>query len=277
MKAQDIIDLAVQSAGLLETPADSGVIFDTGKDIRKVIFGVDMEAAEMLIAKQLGVDAVITHHPKGGAPAIEGYKVMHNQIERMVEAGVPINKAQKVLEEKKEEVDRNLHVSNYDRAVSAARLLEMTFISIHSPADLLGETLVQDHLDRRLGKNPKAILNDLIEALMELSEYQKAVTKPKVRVGSEKSYVGKPFVIMAGFTNGGPKVAEAYYEAGVGTLVAMHMPENVIKAVKEQQIGNLVVAGHMASDSIGINRLIRVFERKDLQVQAASGVVDTRA
>ena len=67
---------------------------------------------------------------------------------------------------------------------------------------------------------------------------------------------------MAGGTGGGRKVAKAYFEAGVGTLVVMHMPEEVIKAVKEQNLGNVIVAGHMASDSVGINGIIRVLEQK---------------
>jgi hypothetical protein len=233
-----------------------------------------MEAAEILIAKQLGFDAVITHHPKGGNPMVNLYKVMDNQIDRMVEAGVPINKAQKALEERKGEVDRGLHVGNYDRAVSAAKLLGMPFIAIHTPADIMAETTVQKHLDKRLKGNPKATLKDVIAALEEFPEYKYTLARPKIRVGSEESYAGKVFVAMAGGTGGGKEVAKAYFEAGVGTLVVMHMPEDVIKAVKEQNIGNVIVAGHMASDSIGINKIIEALEHYGLSVTRMSGVID---
>ena len=53
----------------------------------------------------------------------------------------------------------------------------------------------------------------------------------------------------------------------------MHMPENVIKTIKEQNIGNVVVAGHMASDSIGINKIIDAMEAKGLEVYRMSGVI----
>ncbi|MGI6552045.1 MAG: hypothetical protein ACOX37_02855 [Bacillota bacterium] len=43
---------------------------------------------------------------------------------------MPINKAQKALSERKDEVERSLHAGNYDRAAAAARVLEMTFIAI---------------------------------------------------------------------------------------------------------------------------------------------------
>jgi len=273
MNTKEIMDLALEMAKLTEIPGDSGVIVE-GENIKKAMFGVDMEAAEMLIARELGVDLVITHHPVGGSPRLNLYKVMENQVDRMMQAGVPVNKAQKMLREQMGKVERSLHVTNYDRAASAARMLKMPFMGIHSPADLLTERFVQDHLDQALADKPKATLEDVIEALKELPEYQNALTEPEIRVGGKKDYAGKVFVTMAGGTNGGAKVAKTYYEAGIGTLVCMHMPEDVLKAVKEQNIGNVIVAGHMASDSIGINMIIEELEQRGVEVIRASGVID---
>lgn len=271
MNTKQIMDLALEMAELSEIPGDSGIIFP-GENIKKVAFGVDMEAAEMLIARELGVDLVITHHPVGGSPRLNLYKVMENQIARMVTAGVPINKAQKMLYEQKGKVERSLHVSNYDRAVSAAKHLNMPFMGIHTPADLLTERKVQTHLNNNL--MPNATLVDVISVLKLLPEYQNALTEPEIRVGSEKDYAGRVFVTMAGGTNGGVKVAQTYYEAGIGTLVCMHMPEDVLKAVKDQNIGNVIVAGHMASDSIGINMIIAALEKKGMEVLRMSGVIE---
>lgn len=273
MNTQEILQIALDTAGLAECPADSGVILE-GENIQKVVFGVDMEAAEILIAKQIGADAVITHHPKGGSPMVNAYKVMENQIDRMVAAGVPINKAQKALKERMDQVERSYHVGNYDRAVSAAKVLGMPFIGIHTPADLMAETLVQTHLDMVLAGKPKAKLKDVLTTLMEIPEYANTLAKPMVRIGSPDSYAGKVWVTMAGGTSGGVEVAKAYFEAGVGTLIVMHMPEDAIKAVKSQNIGNVIVAGHMASDSVGINAIIRELEAKGLEVIRMSGVVE---
>ena len=270
MNTQQIMDLALKMADLKDLPADSGIIIP-GENIKKAAFGVDMEAAEMMIARELGADLVITHHPVGGSPRLNLYKVMENQITRMVAAGVPINKAQKALGEQKGKVERSLHVTNYDRAVSAARLLNMPFMGIHTPADLLTERKVQAHLEASLGAN--STLAEVIVALKELPEYQRALTEPEIRVGTSGDYAGKVLVAMAGGTNGGAKVAEAYFEAGIGTLICMHMPEEVIKAVREQNIGNVIVAGHMASDSIGINMIIAALEERGLAVIPMSGVV----
>ncbi|MDT3701171.1 MAG: hypothetical protein RO469_17355 [Thermincola sp.] len=273
MNTQEILDIALEAAGLGATPADSGVVVEGG-NIKKVAFGVDIEVGEMLLARELGIDAVITHHPKGGLPMVEFHNVMVNQIDRMVAAGIPINKAQKALQERVEQVSRAHHVGNYDRVMSAAKLLGMPFITIHTPADILAETYVQKHLDQYLAKIEKPKVKDVITALGELPEYKLTLAKPIARVGREEDFTGKVFVTMAGGTSGGEKVIKAYFEAGVGTLVVMHMSDDAIKAVKSQNIGNVVVAGHMASDSVGINQVIRALENRGLEVVRMSGVID---
>jgi putative NIF3 family GTP cyclohydrolase 1 type 2 len=275
MNTKEIMELALELAGLEEIPEDSGIIVE-GEGIKKVAIGVDMELAEMLLAEKLGADLVITHHPSGGSPRINLHKVMDNQINTMTKAGVPINKAQKALQEKKGQVERGLHVSNYDRAVSAAKLLKMPFMAVHTPADILAETAVQNLLDEKLKDQPKATLKDIIDALETKTEYQKTSAKPVIRVGSEKDYAGKVVVTMAGGTGGGTNVIKSYFEAGVGTLVCMHMPEDVIKAVKEQNIGNIVVAGHMASDSVGINQFTDALEEKGIEIIRMSGLIDPK-
>lgn len=275
MKPGRVMEIALELAGLKEIPADSGVIVDGG-EMRRVMFGVDMEVSEIMLAKQLGYDGVITHHPKGGYPMLNLYQVMDNQIDRMVQAGVPINKAQKALADRKEEVEHSYQVNNYDRASSAARLLEIPFIAIHTPADVIGERLVQEHLDKKLGKNPRALLKDVVDCLLEIPEYQNSLAKPKIWVGRDDSFAGKVWVTMAGGTGGGSKVAKAYFDAGVGTLVVMHMTEEVLKAVRQQGIGNVVVAGHMSSDSIGINHIIKGLEERGLMVTRMAGVVDNQ-
>ena len=179
LRAQEIIQVALEIAGLADVPEDSGVIFDTGRPIRRAMFGVDMEAAEIIIAKQLGYDAVITHHPKGGYPMVNLYQVMENQIDRMVQAGVPINKAQKALSERKDEVERSLHAANYDRAVAAARVLEMTFIAIHTPADIIAE-----HGAKTFGPIVKLTQKQLwgmSSVSCEIPEYARTAAGPKVQ------------------------------------------------------------------------------------------------
>ena len=273
MNTKQILDLALSLAGMSEVPGDSGVLVP-GENIKRVLIGVDMGTAEILLARELKVDLVIGHHPVGGTTRSQFPEVMKRQYDKMVEAGIPINRAQKALAKKIGQVERAGHAGNYDQAWSAARLMNMPFMGIHSPTDVLAERAVEAKLAERLGDNPRATLQDIIDALNEMPEYQKTLSKPVIRVGSPKDFAGKPLVIMAGGTNGGVDVIKAYFDAGIGTTISMHMPEDVITAVKEQNIGNIIVAGHMASDSVGLNIFITALEERGLEVIRMSGVID---
>ena len=275
MNTKEIMDLALELAGIDEIPADSAVIVE-GENIQKVLVGVDMGTAELLLAKELGVDCVIGHHPVGDTTRTNFTEVMKNQIDRMVTAGVPINKAQKAITPRIEEVNVNLHPANYDQATSAAKLLNIPYIGIHSPCDFIAERTIQAHMDKVYNANPKATIQDLIDELMTIPEYKNSLSEPKVRVGSKEDYCGKPFVTMAGGTGGGAEVFKAYFEAGVGTLVNMHIPFGDITKVKDHGIGNVLVAGHMASDSVGINGLMNELEKRGIEVIRMSGVISPR-
>jgi hypothetical protein len=113
----------------------------------------------------------------------------------------------------------------------------------------------------------------IVDHLNLLPEYKNSLSKPIIRVGSPSDYAGKIAVLMAGGTNGGSEVYKAYFEAGVGTIICMHVPEDVKKAVEEQNYGNVIVAGHMSSDSIGINIIIRELEKRGLEIIKTSGIV----
>ncbi|MBN2259306.1 MAG: hypothetical protein JW702_02055 [Clostridiales bacterium] len=272
MNTRQLMDIALNMAGLEKEPFDTGIIVE-GENIKKLIMGIDMETEELMLGRELGMDLVVSHHPKTGTPKTDFAKVMAIQIDKMVEFGIPINKAQKALEKKINSVDIGTHVSNYDRVGSAAVLLKMPYMNVHMPADLITERFVQGYLDEKFTDRPKATLGDICDVLNELREYKEALVKPVIRVGSKDSYAGKIAVLMAGGTNGGSEVYNAYFEAGVGTIVCMHVPEDVIKSTKEQNIGNVIVAGHMPSDSIGINMIIKEWEKAGVEVIKMSGIV----
>lgn len=272
MNTREIMQVALDMAGLTEIPYDSGILVE-GTDIKKVLFGVDMETPEILLAKQLGYDLVLGHHPTDGNPTIQFSKVMLRQIEVMTRFGIPINKAQKALRRRMVSVDMGHHVGNHDRSASAARLIGMPFMNIHVPADIITENYLQSIMDETFPEGHWSTLGDVMKKLNELDAYKDKIGGPVIRVGGENDYAGKIAVLMAGGTNGGADVFKAYFEAGVGTIVCMHVPEDVKKAVEEQNIGNIIVAGHMASDSIGLNMIADELEKRGLEVTRMGGIL----
>ncbi len=273
MNTNDLMNIALKLAKLEEKPYDTDIIVE-GENIKKVLIGIDMETPELLLAQNLGFDCVVSHHPKADSCLVDFAKVMDVQIDRMVKAGVPINKAQKVLKKRKESVDLNSHPLNYDRVSSAARLINMPYLNIHIPADFITEEIVQTRLDKTFKDKTKTKLKDIIDELNSWEYYQGKVAKPLIRVGSNDDYAGKIEVLMAGGTNGGVDVYKSYFEAGVGTIIAMHIPEDVKKAVQEQNIGNIIVAPHMPSDSIGLLEIVKQWREKGVEVTCMSGIVE---
>jgi len=271
MTTKQMMDTALELAGIDYIPGDSDIVVP-GEGIKKVLVGVDMDTAELLLAKELGYDCVVSHHPKNTNPKM--LDVMDSHIQRLVKLGVPINKAQKALAPKKDELSYFQHVSNSRRSESAAKLMGMPFLSLHTPADIISQATVQKFLDEKFADKPDTKLEDVTKALEEIGEYKNSARKPVIRVGAGNSYAGKIFVLMAGYTGPGAAVHKLYFEGGVGTLILMHIPEKDAKELNEHKTGNVIVAGHMSSDSIGLNVIADKWREMGLEVTMMSGVVD---
>jgi len=96
MDTQQIMRTSLKLAGFKNIPADSEVHVK-GRRIRKVLTAIDVGIAELLLARNLGCDAVIAHHPAGGKARIDGYKVFLRHIDQLKEASVPEDTARKAF------------------------------------------------------------------------------------------------------------------------------------------------------------------------------------
>lgn len=64
LDTQEILQIALDMVNWNSLPADTAVHVD-GKNIKKVMLTIDVTTADLMLAKNLGCDAVITHHPIG--------------------------------------------------------------------------------------------------------------------------------------------------------------------------------------------------------------------
>ncbi|MCL2421942.1 MAG: hypothetical protein FWD03_08805 [Defluviitaleaceae bacterium] len=271
MTTQELMNTALKTAKLDTMPDDCGIIV-AGQNIKKVLMGVDMDTAELLLAKELGYDCVVSHHPRNTDEDM--LTVLNDHIFKLEALGVPRNKSQKLLAERKDELSYNRHVSNSRRSESAAKLMNMPYMCIHTPADIIGEAIVQQFLDDKFGGKPDTTVQDIVEALEGIGEYKNSVRKPVIRAGQKDSYAGKIYVLMSGLTGPGAKILKEYFEAGVGTLVMMHIPEKDAKEIKDQGIGNVIIAGHMSSDSLGLNKIAQEWAKSGVETTMMSGIVE---
>jgi len=256
----------------LENPyLDSGIhnIADD-KEIKKVLVGIDIGPEEILIAKELGgIDLVIGHHPIGKGLA-QLADVMHLQCDVYNYYGVPINVAEGLMRERISEVARGVNASNHQRTVDAARLMKANLMNSHTPCDNLAAKFLKQFIER---KNPETV-GELIDALKEIPEYKEAMkigVGPKIFVGNPDNRCGKIALSeITGGTEGSPKLYEKLAQAGVGTVVGMHVSEEHKKEAEAANV-NIVIAGHISSDSLGVNLFVDELEKQGIEIVSCSG------
>ncbi len=263
MDTDGIMKLALKLAGLKEIPEDSAIYVD-GDNIETVLVGIDAGVPELLLAKRLGCDAVIAHHPQGGTATINFHHVFKRHIQQMVSAGVPRDEAEKTVQKKLDALKVETHTRNYGHAVDVARLLRIPYMNIHTPLDEVGRKLMTDKINSRITKD--SIVQDVVSALEELPEFKNAITEIKIRLGKAQNPAGKVVVSHGAGTNGGYEIAGTYFKYGIGTVLYIHIRPGDLEKLKVEKRGNLIVTGHVASDSLGINPLIRELEKRNLSV-----------
>ncbi len=253
--------------------ADSRILFGNPKTkVKRILVGVDIGVGEVLLADRLGkFDLIIGHHPHGGALS-SLHEVMDLQVDLLATYGVPINIAHHLMEERVEEVSRRFAPFNHFQSVDAARLLNIPFMCLHTPCDNLGWKLLSSHLEKKEYERLAEVLEEL-DKIPEFKIAKKQKAGPVIFYGSENSKAGKVRVVeFTGGTEGAKEIYERLSHAGVGTIIGMHISEEHRKEAKKHHL-NLVVTGHMASDSIGINLLLDQLEKKGLEVVSCSGLI----
>jgi len=240
------------------------------KEIKKILVGIDIESAEILMAKEIGnIDLIIAHHPVGKGLAHLA-DVMDLQCDVLNYYGVPINIAEGLMKERISEVARGVNSANHQRTVDAAKLLKVNLINSHTPCDNLAAKYLKDLIEER---KPERV-GELVDLLKEIPEYKEAVkigAGPKVFVGDKENRCGKiALTEITGGTEGSPKLYEKMAQVGIGTVVGMHISEEHKKEAKIANL-NVVIAGHMSSDSLGVNLFLDELEKQGIEIIPCSG------
>lgn len=270
-KQKEVFDIE----SLANPYSDTRILNGNGdEEIKTVLAGIDIEVGEVLLAETLRgkgrpVDMVLSHHPEGSAYA-NLFSVMNMQADILHRFGVPINIAEDLMDGRVKEVERKLMPVNHTRSVDAARLLNIPFICLHTPADNMVASYLQKLFDER---NPYT-LDDIIELLRELPEYREAEKNnagPKILLGAKSRKAGKIFVDMTGGTGGSKDIFQSLSLSGVNTVVGMHLGEDHRKEAEKCHV-NVVIAGHIASDNLGVNLLLdSITKDEKLEILECSG------
>lgn len=247
---------------------DSTILYgDPDTEIKKILVGIDIEVAELLLAERIrekeGLDLVISHHPEGKAFAAL-HEVMRLQVDILAKAGLSRSVAAELLEERMREVERRVMPNNHMRPVDAARILNLPFMCVHTPADNHVSSFLQGMFNK---EKPKKV-RDIVDILMGIAEYRIADkllnNGPKIILGNPNRSAGKILMEMTGGTEGNKEVYDKLSKTGIRTLVSMHLSDEHFKKVKDTNL-NVVIAGHISSDTLGLNLLLDRIEKQAKQ------------
>ncbi len=255
--------------------ADTRVLAgDPEIEVKGILAGIDLEVGEVVLADRLRekgekIDLLLAHHPEGKALAAL-HEVMGLQADIWHKFGVPINIGDVLISERAKEVFRSLLPVNHARAIDAARLLNFAYMSVHTPAD----NLVSNFLQKQVDQNSLETVGEVVDFLKKIPEYKGASYEnagPTILVGDSEKRAGKIMVDMTGGTEGPEGAIEKLAQAGVGTLVCMHMGDKLKKKAEESKV-NVIIAGHIASDNIGLNLFLDQVEKRGVKILTCSGL-----
>lgn len=238
------------------------------KKVKKILAGIDIDTSEVLLADRLGdVDLLIAHHPEW----FYVHEVMDMQVDFFNKCGVSLNVAEWITKQRSKEIERTTKHLNRSRTIDAVKLLNFSLIAPHTPMD----NLAYDFIDRIIKKEKPEYVEDIMNSLMEIPEYQLAAKDgfgPALAVGERNNRTGKIMIDFVGGTSPSEKIYEKFSQAGIGTIIGMYISEESRKKAEKHNI-NVIIAGHYSSDSLGTNIFLDELEKKGIEIIPCSGLI----
>jgi uncharacterized protein YqgV (UPF0045/DUF77 family) len=285
---EDIMNIALDLLGKKDIPLDSG-IHHPGRNIKKLIFTMDANVGLLHMAKQMGFDAVVCHHPCGvllhqgeeyrkhldilelhGVPRAKAIAAVSKTIDRIVAA----------IENKRFRMLYNESPNKTVLEVDAAKLLDLPFMNIHNLFDEMGRRILQDKLDKAAATIPDWRLADVLQIISELPEANFALNNygisPKIFSGDPGSPAGKVAFVHGALSSPHPDIIRCYWDNGVNTVVVLHCESENLEKLESEETGNLIMTGHFLGDSIGMTPFIAALRNRNIEVVCTGGIIDAK-
>jgi len=286
LSTEKIMEIALEVAGFSEIPQDSG-IHVPGKNIKKIILTMDVNVGVLHMAKQMGFDAVVGHHPCGVLPK-QG-EVYRRHIDLLEKHGIPRQKAVGALGESIESTVRRTENQRFRMMyfespnqtvleVDAAKILDLPFMNVHNPLDETGRRILQAKIDEVASHNPSLNVQDVLALIEELPEARYAKDQygisPRIFLGEPDSMASRVVFVHGAMTAPSAEIINFCWENGLKTIVVLHATFETLETLRKQSRGNLICTGHFLGDSIGITPFINKLRERGLEVICMGGIID---
>ncbi len=224
---------------------NSGIIIDSGKEVRKVLFTLDLSIDAVNRAKRLGVDTIVTHHP-----------AIYNPL-------------------------YSLSTSEYDsKAVYLAIKYGINVISMHLNLDI-AKGGIDDSLALALGAKEMETVFEICDTLgygkqflVEETDFDSLVKKVKKTFKTAKiiGYKASREKVksVASFCGGGASEALSAIKENklfAGLVVSSDFSHHHVKDLVERGV-SVIIIPHYASEEYGFNRFYQEIKNKKIDIQS---------
>ena len=286
LTTEEIMQIALDLLGETEVPPDSG-IHHPGKNIRRILFTLDVNVGLLHVARQLGFDAVVGHHPCG--IELHQGEVYRRHIDLLVDNGVARETAVAAVGEA---IDRFVRASENKRhrmlysespnktvlEVDSARLLDLPLMNIHNLFDEAGRRILQQKLDAAAARNPEWRLADVLRLIGDLPEARCALKAyglaTKLFLGDPDRPAGRVVFAHGALSAPDADIVQCYWANGIETVVVLHGEFETLERLKRSGGGNLILTGHFVGDSLGMTPFIEALRERGVEVTCVGGIID---
>lgn len=268
MRPQDLLRLADELADLSKTPADSEVIADHG-EVGSVYAGIDITAQD-LMQRPSPATTYLSHHPPGRCLGPGFFTVLRNYSAYFQTLGVPAGLADRTTADI---IAMWRQIPRIDPDRSPAEAIGslthgLNLLNIHLAADRLAKRLIEQRL-ASLG--PDDPLSRIPERLSSFGEFAHTREPYDLRCGDWANRLGRWVFCHACGGNGGPFAARLLFEHGFDTVIFITWFRWQIERFGPTVAGrpgqNLLIIPHLASDSLGMNVVLRALSDQGIEVE----------
>jgi hypothetical protein len=286
LSTDEILSIGLKLAGMAEVPLDSG-IHVPGQNIKRVILAMDVNVGLLHMAKQMGFDAVVGHHPCG--VLLHRGEVYRRHIDLLEMHGIRREKSMAALSESIDTMVRRMENNRFRMLhhecpnqtvleVDAARMLNLPFMNIHNPFDEAGRRILQQKIDKAASENLRWKLKEVLALIESLPEarYAKDVygISPRLFIGDPEKEASKVVFVHGALSAPHPAIIKFYWQNGFRTVVVLHGEFENLEKLRSERQGNLILTGHFLGDSIGMTPFIRAMRQRGLEVDCMGGIID---
>lgn len=273
LTTDSLMQIALDMAGWENFPGDCGVHVPAER-VTTLLAGLDIDTGDLLLARDLGYDAVLAYECTGTEAELTAWQVCHRHIELLTAAGVPRYAAEEAVLDQIDTLRHATHTANYERVSGAAHLAGMPFLNIKSPVDELGRRAMQRAVDDLLRPDNEATLAEVCAHLSaSFVEFQHAPTQITVPLGNAEEPAGRTVVVHGASLDAGAAIGRAYFNHGIDTIIYVNIAPEELQTLRLIERGNLIVTGRVASVSIGLNLYLEALEARGVEVTRLNGVL----